>query len=229
MTKASWGGTINYLFWNAENPVNVELLTCRRLTVGVVYQPYQLQPTAVNRIYADITERYPYQTLQHLPDGARMANPTGDFFIQTTRMQVNEAVDHFVASKEKAVDLFRLAQAKLGIPQFATMGVKLTAFLPVDGQNAASFLENGAFSSIKDNLDLLGPGRQGAGLRVVLHQDGVHELKVEPFFGDLNQLYVELDVQHPATFNDLKIVEPRMDAAYDYLFREVKGFLETLG
>jgi hypothetical protein len=208
--------------------VNVELLTCRRLTVGLVYQPYQLQPPQVNRVYADITERYPYQSLQHLPDGARMANPTGDFFIQTTRMQVNEAVDHFQSSKERATDLFRLAQSKLNIPQFATMGIKLTAFLPMDGTNAAQFLEKSVFGSISNNLELLGPGRQGTGLRVVLHQDGVHELKIEPFFGDLSQLYVELDVQHPTPFTDLDVVEPRMDAAYDYLFREVKGFLETL-
>jgi hypothetical protein len=66
-------------------------------------------------------------------------------------------------------------------------------------------------------------------MRVILHQDGVHELKIEPFFSDLSQLYVELDVQHPTPFNDLTIVESRMEAAYDYLFREVNGFLETLG
>lgn len=199
------------------------------MTAGIVYPPYQLQPNQVNRIYADITERYPFQTLQHLPDGARMANPTGDFFIQATRMQVNDTVSHFQSSKEKAVDLFRLAQAKLNIPQFLTFGVKLTAFLPLqEGPNAAQILENSALAAIKDNLELLGPGRQGVGLRVVLHQDGVHELKIEPFFGDLTQIYVELDVQHPNAFADLDMVEPWMDAAYDYLFREVKGFLETL-
>lgn len=210
--------------------MKAELLTCRKLTVGVVYPPYPLQPPQVNRIYADITERYPFQTLQHLPDGARMANPTGDFFIQATRMQVNDSVDYYGSSKERAVDLFKMAQDKLSIPQFVTFGVKLTAFLPVEGEsNSAQLLENTALSSIKDNLDLLGPGRQGTGLRIVLHQDGVHELKIEPFFGDLTQLYVELDVQHPQPFNDLNLIESRMDAAYDYLFREVKGFLETLG
>ena len=210
--------------------MNVELLTCRRMTVGLVYPPYPLQQPVVNRVYADITERYPFQTLQHLPDGARMANPTGDFFIQATRMQVNDAVDHFQSSKERAIDLFRLAQDKLNVPQFATFGIKLTAFLPLQGGlNAAQLIENSALGAIKDNLDLLGPGRQWVGLPVVLHQDGVHELRIEPFFGDLAQLYVELDVQHPAPFNDLAIVEPRMDAAYDYLFREAKGFIETLG
>jgi len=200
------------------------------MTVGVVYQPLALQQPTVNRIYADITERYPFQTLQHLPDGARMANPTGDFFIQTTRMQVNDTVEFFQSSKERAIDLFRLAQRGLNVPQFATMGIKLTAFLPLEnGPNAAQLIENSALGSIKDNLELLGPGRQGVGLRVVLHQDGVHELKIEPFFGNLTQLYVELDVQHPTQFNDIAVVEPWMDAAYDYLFREAKGFIETLG
>jgi hypothetical protein len=206
-----------------------ELLTCRKLTAGLVFQPYQLQHPQVNRIYADITERYPYQTLQHLPDGARMANPNGDFFIQTTRIQINEAVDHFQSTKEKTLDMFNIAQDKLQIPQFITFGIKLVAFLPIDGpMNSAQALENTALGSIKNNLELLGPGRQGAGLRFVLHQDGVIELKIEPFFSDVQQLYVELDVQHPNPFNDLSIIESRIDAAYDYLFREVSGFLDTL-
>jgi hypothetical protein len=209
--------------------MKTELFTCRRLTAGVVYPQYQLQQHQVNRIYADVTERYPYQTLQHLPDGARMANPNCDFFIQTTRMQVNENVDYFQSSKEKTMDLFDMAQRKLSIPQFVTFGIKLTAFLPMPaGVSAATVLEDTALKSVKDNMEILGPGRKGVGMRFVLHQDGVHELKIEPFFGDLTQLYVELDVQHPTPFEDLDIVESKMDAAYDYLFREVQGFLETL-
>ncbi len=211
--------------------MNAELLTCRRLTTGLVYPPFKLQHQHVNHIYAEISGRYPFQTLQHLPDGARMANPTGDFFIQATRMQVNDNVDHFQSSKEKAIDLFRLAQNRLQIPQFITFGLKLTAFLPLDekGPDAAELIEDAALASIKDNIELLGPGRKGVGLRFVLHQDGVHELKIEPFFKEPKQLYVELDVQHPTPFKELDYVEPKMDAAYDYLFREVKGFLETLG
>lgn len=209
--------------------MKTDTLTCRRLTAGIVYQPYQLQPQQVNKIYAEITERYPFQSLQHLPDGARMANPNGDFFIQTSRMQINDSVDYFQSSKEKAVDLFKITQNRLNIPQFATFGIKLTAFLTLEsGQNATQILEQSALKSIYDNLELLGPGRQGTGLRIVLHQDGVHELKIEPFFSDQSQLYVELDVQHPVPFNDVSIVEAKMDAAYDYIFREVAGFLETL-
>ena len=115
------------------------------------------------------------------------------------------------------------------MPQFTVFGIKLTALLPLQEQkNAAALLEHAALDKIENNLELLGPGRQGVGLRIVLHQDGIRELKIEPFFKDLSQLYIELDVQHPTAFNDVSTVEPWMDSAYDYLFREVKGFLETL-
>lgn len=209
--------------------MNVELLACKRMTAGVLYPPYLLQPQQVNHIYAEITERYPFQTLQHLPDGARMANPTGDFFIQTTRMQVNDTVDFFQSSKERAVDLFRLAQERLLIPRFSTFGVKLIAFLPLEGgPNAARVIEETALASIRENMNLLGAGRQGVGLRFVLHQDGVYEVKIEPFFSDLNQIYVEVDVQHPTEFSDILSVESKMDSAYDYLFGEVRRFLKSL-
>jgi len=199
------------------------------MTAGLMYPPFKLQHQHVNQIYAEITGRYPFQTLQHLPDGARMANPNGDFFIQANRMQVNDAVDYFQNSKEKAIDLFNMAQDRLQIPQFMTFGIKLTAFLPLEGgPDAAQLIEQTALSSIADNMELLGPGRKGVGLRFILHQDGVHELKIEPFFNDLKQLYVELDVQHPTPFKEISYIESKMDAAYDYLFREVKGFLETL-
>ncbi len=209
--------------------MNVELLTCQRMTAGLVYPPYPLQPPQVNQIYTDISVRYPFQSLQHLPDGARMANPAGDFFIRATLMQINEGVDFFPSSKERAIDLFQIAQERLRVPQFTVFGIKLTALLPLQEQkNAAALLEHAALDKIENNLELLGPGRQGVGLRIVLHQDGIRELKIEPFFKDLSQLYIELDVQHPTAFNDVSTVEPWMDSAYDYLFREVKGFLETL-
>src|SRR3990172_10078928 len=100
--------------------MNPELLTCRRLTAGVVYPPIGLQPVIVNRLYAAISERYPYQSLTHLPDGARMANPQSDCFIQQTRMQVNEEVMHFQTAKEKALDIFNTIQEHLEVPQFLT-------------------------------------------------------------------------------------------------------------
>lgn len=210
--------------------MNPELLTLQRLTAGLIFPPRGLQPVDVNRIYASITERYPYQSLQHLPDGARMANPENDCFIQQTRVQINESVMHFQSAKEKCMDLLDTIQRHLQIPQFMTFGVKLTAFLPMnEAPLAAQFIENKMLPDLSSKLGLLGSGRQGVGLRVLLHHDAVYELKIEPFFGDLSQLYVELDVQHPNPFSDLCAVETWMDGAYNYLFGEVTSFLASFG
>jgi len=206
--------------------MNPELLTCQRLTAGLLYPPIGLQPVTVNRLYAIISERYPYQTLTHLPDGARMANPQGDCFIQQTRVQVNEQVTHFQTAKEKALDIFKVVQDNLEIPQFLTFGVKLVAFAPLGKPGAAtSFVEGTMLGGLGNRLDMLGEGRQGVGLRIVLHRDGIHELKIEPFFNDTSQLYVELDVQHPDPFAGLEGLEAKFDSAYNYLFGEVKAFL----
>jgi hypothetical protein len=223
-------GYLDSTFFPGDASMNTELLTCRRLTAGLLYQPVPFQTVDLNRLYALITEHYPYQALQHLPDGIRMANPDGDCFIQQGRIQINENVMYFDRSKEKCMDIFKIVTDKLGINQFLTFGVKLTAFLPMDEENAAvKFVDQHALSIRPEEWDLLGPGRKGTGLRVVLHQDGVYELKIEPFFGDLSQLYVELDIQHPEPFIGLDGIEARMDAAYAYMFNNIKSFLASLG
>lgn len=209
--------------------MNPELLTCRRFTAGIIYPPIPLQPADLNRLYAEITEQYPYQSLQHLPDGVRMANQNNDCFVQNTRVQVNEEVMYFQATKEKALDIFRMVKERLCIQQFLTFGIKLTAFLPLPQPgDAVRFIEENALAIMPNQWEVLGQGRKGTGLRIVLHQQGIHELKIEPFFGDPSQLYIELDVQHPEPFADLSSIEDKMDAAYEYLFGNVSQFLRVL-
>ena len=95
--------------------------------------------------------------------------------------------------------------------------------------DATAFMEKRILAGLHDKLDLLGEGRQGTGLRIILHRDGIHEVRIEPFYNDLSQLYVEVDVQHPSPFANLSDVEGKMTAAYDYLFGEVARFIESFG
>ena len=62
-----------------------------------------------------------------------MANPTGDFFIQTTRMQINDNVDYFQSSKERAIDLFRIAQSRLEHPAIPHVRHQVDG-IPADGR-----------------------------------------------------------------------------------------------
>jgi hypothetical protein len=155
-----------------------------------------------------------------------MGNPDSECLVQLGRMQINENVMYFEASKEKCVDLFTRVSERFNIQQFMTFGIKLTAFLPMDSPNGASeFLQEFAFGLGQREWSLLGPGSRGAGMRVVLHQDGIVDVKIEPFFNEPSQLYVEVDVQHPEPFSTLANVGPWMDQAYQFLFGNVKDFL----
>ncbi|HEY3298503.1 MAG TPA: hypothetical protein VGK34_07600 [Armatimonadota bacterium] len=209
--------------------MNIELLTCRTLTAGLIYPPIPVQPPDLNRLYADLTQRYPYQNLQHLPDGVRMANPDGECLVQIGRIQISENVMYFQASKEKFLDIFGMVCGRFNVQQFMTFGIKLTAFLPTDVPNGATeFLDRAAFAMNDRDWSALGSGRKGAGIRVVLHQDGIIDLKIEPFFNDTSQLYIEVDMQHSEPFNNLSSVKTWMDQSYDYLFGNVKSLLGEL-
>lgn len=208
--------------------MNTELLACRRLTVGIVFPAFTLEHAHVNRIYADVTERFPYQQMQHLPDGGRMSNQAGDFFIQTTRMQVNENIDYFHSTKDKTLELFNIAQTRMNVPQFTNFGVKLTAVLPVEGKDAAAAIERSVFKSVRESLDKLGTDRKGVGIRIIIHKEGIHEIKIEPLFSDMSQIYIDLDIQYPQPFSDINSIEPKLGAAYDFLFGEIRSFIEDI-
>jgi hypothetical protein len=61
-----------------------------------------------------------------------------------------------------------------------------------------------------------------------LRSDGAYDLRIEPFFTDLSQLYVELDVQYPEPFSGLIPVEERMNRAYRFLNEDVRELLRQL-
>jgi len=64
-------------------------------------------------------------------------------------------------------------------------------------------------------------------MRVLLVQDGLINLHIEPLFNDTSELYIDLDIQYSEPFIGLDSVGPKMDAAYEYLFGSVLGFLKS--
>lgn len=215
--------------------LDVELLNCRRMTVGMFFPARQFQPAEMNRLYATVTDSHPYQSLQHLPDGIRMANQENDCILQggmppnPGRIQINENnMFHFQPAKEKALDIFEIISNSLAVSQFLAFGVKLTAFLPTEPGQAGQVLENSLFAGMAPILNQLGSGRQGTGLRVVLNNNGTHDLRIEPLFSDMSQLYIELDVQYPEPFNGLEAIENKMEHAYHYMVNDVSNLLKNL-
>jgi hypothetical protein len=102
--------------------MNAESMSCQRLISVVMYPPVAMQPVDVTQLYAELAPHYPYQSFQHLPDGARLANPDGDVFIQVNRVQVNENVNYFPAAKEKVRGYLRDGAATFQHPAVLESG-----------------------------------------------------------------------------------------------------------
>jgi len=208
--------------------MNLELMTARRLTAGLIFPPRPLQKAQLTSLYSQITSRYEFAQFQLLPDGARLGHgQDSECFIQAGRIQVNETIQtHFEMSKQKASDLFQTISAELGINQFVAFGVKLIASCPAgDDANSSQQIESGFLRVGEAEFDKLGPGRRGTGIRINLHKDGIYDIRVEPLLRDMRLLHVELDIQFPEPPITLDMVEARMDTAYNYLFGELRDFM----
>ena len=215
-----------------------KLLREERLIAGFFVQPRKYPPGPFDRgqlamLYSKVTEKYNYPNFNQLPNGAVMLQPATQSHVQLQELlvQVNEAIElHFNATKEKVLDIFEIVTQHFQLDNLANLGVKLIARWPVSGDRQASkFLEDKYLKISETSFGILGPGRDATGFRFHFNRgsSGLYDLRIEPHLQDLSKLSIEIDIQYPGLFSGLKGVGPQIQAAYDYLFSEVKSFLES--
>ncbi len=214
-----------------------KLLREERLIAGFFIQPRKYPPGPFSRgplamLYSKVTEKYNYPNFNQLPNGAVMLQPATQSHVQLQELlvQVNEAIEiHFSATKEKVLDIFETVTQHFQLDTLANLAVKLIARWPVSGdRQAAKFLEDKYLKISETSFGILGPGRDATGLRFHFDRsNSKYDLRIEPHLQDLSKLWIDIDIQYPSSFKGLKEVGPQIQAAYDYLFDEVKNFLES--
>ncbi len=217
--------------------LNHKLLCEERLITGFFVQPQKYPPGPFDRtqlamVYSKITQKYDYPNFNQLPNGAVMLKPATQSHVQLQELliQVNEAIEiHFDSAKQKVLDIFEIVATHFQLDAFHTFGVKLIARWPVEGDNQASkFLEDKYFRISETSFGILGPGRDASGMKFHFNRgDSMYNLRIEPQIQDLSKLWIELDIQFPGAFKGLKEVGSHMQVTYDYLFNEVRNFLES--
>lgn len=210
--------------------MNLDLLTIKRFTAGLVYPPVAYARNDLTYLFEILSDKYDYSTLSLMPDGARISHGDNEVVIQPVRTQINETISaHFQHTKDRAVQMLELVARQFNIHTYQVFGVKLIAFQPANG-SAAEFLESRLLSASPSQLAILGQGRRGTGFRFNLFRDNAnYDLRLEPFFNDLSQLYIELDVNYQPPMASLAEMGPRIDKVYSYLLDEVREFLASLG
>ncbi|MEI6916312.1 MAG: hypothetical protein WCL39_14350 [Armatimonadota bacterium] len=218
--------------------MNTELLNVTRMTAGMLYPGRAFQQADLNQLYASVTQKFPFQNLQQLPNGIRMANNDNDLILQGNQppqpglLQVNfGSMLHFEVAKEQSLQVFEIVADELGIQAFFGFGIKLTGFLPApDEKTAKQILEDSVFSGFKNGLNQLGDSRLGTGFRVLFNKgiNTTFDLKIEPFFQDVKLLFIEVDAQFQSEFNGIDPIEERMDNAYRFLNEDVRSVLSEM-
>jgi len=208
--------------------MNLELLTCRRLTAALLHPPIAYARNDLALLFSALSDRLDISAFTLLPDGARFSQGETEVLVQGGRVQVTMAFStHFPGLKDRVIEAFRLVVERFGIAQFTALGIKLIAFQPTEG-SAAALLEKHLLGGAPESLALLGPGRTGTGFRFNFQRGAVYDLRIEPYFMDLSQVYIELDVNTHQPFGSLDEVGSQMGRAYDYLLGDVREFLSSL-
>lgn len=202
-----------------------------RMTAGILYQPVTIDRQALANLYAQASSVFEFTTFNLLPDGGRMAvsaaPDSDDLVIQVNRAQVNMNLGAPIeAIVQRAMAQFDAVRQFLRLQQYQAFGVKMLGTFAL-GEPGPDFLENRLIRADAP-LDRLGIGRVGSGFRFNFQRDGVWDVRIEPFFRDVSQIYVEVDAQKNEPFGDLKDAQEWMEGVERYCRRELLDFLRNL-
>ena len=207
-------------------------ITLRRLTAGILYQPVGVDRQSLANFYAQASTVFEFTGFNLLPDGGRMslgaAGAEDDLIIQPTRAQVNMNLGApWEAVVQRAMGQFDAVRQFLRLNQYVAFGVKIVGSFAL-GEPSASFLEHRLIRSDAP-LDRLGLGRVGTGFRVNFRRDdNIWDIRMEPLFQDVSQIYVEVDAQKTQGFSDLRDAQSWLEGVERYINRELLDFLRNL-
>jgi len=213
--------------------MNPELLRTIHVSMEIVYPPINnLDKSILTSLYADISRRYEYDSFNLLPNGAQMTNNTGSL-LRVSGDRISFQEDNLQADiqiyKEKFFDILEMMKKLVPMPAYLFQIVILRALWPQSpGENSRDYLMNRFFQFSPDDLGRLGRPVAGSGLRVNMpSSDEVFDLKIEPWFRDVSQMFVELRGEYPVPVNDLQVLQDRIDKVYTFLFQNVSSFVSN--
>ena len=208
--------------------MNLELLTCRRLTAALLHAPVSFSRNDLALLFSTFSEKFEVSSFQYLSEGARFTQGDTEILVQPGRVQMTLGFStHFPGLRDRVLEAFRLVAERFQLREFTAFGIKLIAFQPTEG-SAAAVLERNLLGLRAQQLALLGPGRVGTGFRFNFQREAVYDLRIEPYLMDLRQIYIELDVNFHQPFSSLEEIGQHMGRTYDYLLGDVREFLASL-
>lgn len=213
--------------------MNPELLRSIYFGMEIVYPPLtSLDKQMLTELYGQVNQRYNYVSFTLLGNGAQF-NENGGSFCRIMNDRIHLSEENLQADiqiyKEKAVDIIKTFQAKTKVPIFLMQSITLRALWPCGtDQNASEMIQERFLKIGPEDIEKLERPFAGVGLRLNSPtQENVFDIKIEPWFRDLKQIFIELRGEFPQPIQTLDIAEKRIDQVYQYLFHQISRFISA--
>lgn len=203
---------------------------------GFPTQSTQLLPRdAINRMWSDVQQKYPYQSLQIDPTGrgALFIGAGGDDIavIQPPLIQIRSPYDDDLtldgerqASKISSILIAILHH--LPPSPSVNFGVKVIYHAPSPGSNAVDFIRTQLIGGEEDLRAMAGDREFQASVKIWI-KDGQNfkTVLVEPLLNDFAQLYLEVDAQFPGLVDQSQFKD-RIVSTDCFMSDHLKPFIE---
>ncbi|HEY2537381.1 MAG TPA: hypothetical protein VGI24_10410 [Solirubrobacteraceae bacterium] len=216
----------------------------RSLTVALAPQPRQMPPVpfdhgALQQIFAEITQDYPYQQFSFLPTGrgAQFHNgPEDAIELRPALLQIQAKMngpDLLTApmAGDKVTRVFSTAAERLDIPAFVQCAIQIVAAVDAPEDDAKKFIE-GHMLHDSEQSAVLGDGFFGGGVKfrriIGLPLEGEENLNVEPDVNDNKLLFIDFQSTHVALRGPISLedMSSKINDAFDFVAGNTMQLLE---
>ncbi len=211
--------------------MNPELLKTIHYSTEIVFPPItNLEKNTLVDIYSKICQTFEYPSFSLIPNGAQLTHPNGSALrIMSDRLYIQEEDSQFNIQlfMDKTKTVMEHIRTEMNIPMFLFQAVVLRSLWPCDsGNSSRDILLNKFFSFTSEDINTLGKNLGGAGLRLNLPgKDEVMDIRIEPWFRDMNNLFIEIKGEFHGVVYNSSIPLERINRVYDFLFQDISKFV----
>ena len=202
--------------------------------VEVVYPPREFQQAALLQLFSDMCGPFGFQSLKLLTDNRGVifsAEKENRCEILRDKIVIREEVNvtSFESFCASTLEMMNLIVQRINPPVFISQQNLVRMLYPLDSTQAANQFLVQSFLRLPEGLgQKLGRPLAGVGLRLVFpptpNSPDEFQLRIEPYFRDQTQIFLELAGRFFPPFKNLDEVRSRLRVTYDFL----KSSMETL-
>ena len=211
--------------------MNPELLRTIHFSMEVVTPPMgNMEKSQLAELYSKIIGRYDYDSYNFLGNGAQFANNTGSLirilsdriFFQEDNLQAD--IQIYI---EKTIDILKMIKDRYNLQAYLFQVITLRALWTCNPDlNSRDLLLEKVIKCNEEDWARLERPIAGAGIRINMPgNDNVMDVRIEPWFRDLSQLFIELRGEFPKPVQEIDNVGQRTHETYHFLFENIQKLI----